>query len=202
MQAQLNYGHQDRLMGVVVDGANWITNGHWAAREKYVVLQQAELRLSIESKGNWTIRGGKLLPAASLKKVILQTPPEKRANAILTPVQFALDSVMDLSFIRLEDAESDGAGRAINTEYVCEPFSMMDVMVDPNEPSAPVMFMDGEDKIQAVVMPMRIESDMVDEIVAVGRSMQNFLTKWDSVENEREAESDRQAEQEAKAEAE
>ncbi len=169
MQKLLTYEKSGEayLAGQVVDGENWVTNGHWLAREQYVELHPAEIRLSIEQKGVWsgTTRG---IPSeAKLKKTINGIPPADRIDAMLMDV-FVDFGPQTSRFIVPESGE--GFGVMVQERYLCQLFLELQIRISMVDPLAGVMFMAG-DEIHAVLMPMRVPGETISELNVVAAAM-------------------------------
>ena len=139
MQELLTYEElgEAYLAGQVVDGENWVTNGHWLVREKYVELHPAELRLSIEQKGVWrrTTRG---IPSEdNLKTAINGIPPADRIDAKLTDVFVNFEALTTARFIVPESG--DGFGVMVQQRYLCRAFLGLQIRISAVNPLAHIM---------------------------------------------------------------
>ena len=169
MEELLIYGEsvEAYLAGQVVDGENWVTNGHWLAREQYVDLRSEELRLSIEQKGVWRRTNRDIPSEGKLKKTINGIPPADRVDAKLTDVSVDLQPPT-CRFIVPENG--DGFGVMVQQRYLCQPFLGLQIRISTTNPLAPVMFMAG-DEIHAVLMPMRVPGETISELNVVAAAM-------------------------------
>ncbi len=169
MQGLLTYGKQNEayLAGQVVDGVKWITNGRYLARERYLNLRPAELRLSIEEKGIWSRTDRGPPTEDSTRKLISGVPAEDRIDAKLTDVSIDLG---DLACRIIVPADGEGFGVMVQEQYLCGPFLLFHVWISKVNPLAPVTFHVG-DEIHAILMPMRVSGEVLSELGLVAAAM-------------------------------
>ncbi len=162
------------MMGVIIDGVEWVTNGHWAYQSKFVTCPEHGYR-EFAKGNNWASEKRSILRSKTFQVVLVA--PKEEAPAEPTSWTHGLLEEEEKPFAARLFLRDDGLSyAAVRSEYLIDAVEFWFARL--SDPLHRVSFWtaekddqatDGERHItpaeqQAVVMPMLKADDLVPEL--------------------------------------